>query len=87
MPTTLTIDDRLAKELRKIARLTGKSFKQVVNETLKAGLEPSTHHVNTRPYRLKPVSMGKVAAEYDLDRALHIADRLEDKELSSKLAN
>jgi hypothetical protein len=38
MRTTLTIDDRLAKALKALAHRCGKPFKQVVKETLQAGL-------------------------------------------------
>lgn len=36
--TTLTLDDDVAKDLREEARRTGRSFKDVVNETLRRGL-------------------------------------------------
>lgn len=39
MRTTLTIEDSLAELLKKQAHETGKPFKQVVNEALRAGLE------------------------------------------------
>jgi hypothetical protein len=39
MRTTLTIDDTLLRQLRQKALDTGKPFKQVVNDTLRAGLE------------------------------------------------
>jgi hypothetical protein len=43
MRTTLTIDDGLLRQLRQKALDTGKPFKLVVNETLRAGLEkPAT---------------------------------------------
>lgn len=38
MRTTLTLDDDLAEQLRRVARTTGQSFKQVVNSTLRRGL-------------------------------------------------
>ena len=38
-----------------------------------------------RPYRLKPVALGEVAGRYDLDKALQLADHLEDEELARKL--
>ena len=39
MRTTLTLDEDVAHRLTERSRLTGASFKQVVNETLRAGLE------------------------------------------------
>ena len=38
MRTTLTLDDDLAEALNRAARLTGRSFKAVVNETLRRDL-------------------------------------------------
>ena len=38
MRTTLTLDEDVAARLRERARQTGKSFKAVVNETLRQGL-------------------------------------------------
>ena len=38
MRTTLTIDDDLAEALKARARNSGKSFKSVVNETMRIGL-------------------------------------------------
>ncbi|MDP9121053.1 MAG: hypothetical protein M3O15_06745 [Acidobacteriota bacterium] len=39
MRTTLTLDDEIAKELRRRARHSGESWKVVVNATLRRGLE------------------------------------------------
>lgn len=34
------------------------------------------------PYRLKPVSMGKVVPPHDLDKSLQLADSLEDEAIA-----
>ena len=47
MRTTLTIEDSIDRKLKALARKNGKSYKQVVNETLKHGL------------RLEKVSRGR----------------------------
>jgi hypothetical protein len=85
MRTTLTIEDQLAIALKDAARQSNKSFKEIVNETLKAGLAAKKTPVKTRLYRLKPVSMGHVAGNFNLDKALQLADALEDEELVRKL--
>ena len=87
MRTTLTIEDRIAKELKNIAHKTGKSYKQVVNETLQAGLSPQGVREKTRRYKLKPASLGEVSPGHDLDKALALADQLEDAETAKKLAS
>ena len=38
MRTTLTLDDDLAAELNRTARLSGRSFKEVVNAVIRQGL-------------------------------------------------
>jgi hypothetical protein len=83
MRTTLTIDDRVDKELREIAKRTSKSYKQVVNETLHRGLAAPRY--SKRKYRLEPSSLGEPAAIYDLSKSLQLADQIEDEELVRKL--
>ena len=85
MRTTLTIDDDIARQLREIVHRSGKPFKNVVNEALRAGIENNRVVDVSRPYRLEPVAMGEVTGPYDLDKALQLADRLEDEETSRKL--
>lgn len=85
MRTTLTIDDDIARQLREIVHRSGKPFKNVVNEALRAGMENNRIADASRPYRLEPVAMGEVTGPYDLDKALQLADRLEDEETSRKL--
>ena len=85
MRTTLTIDDKIAKALKDAAHRSGKSYKQVVNETLQAGLSANRIMDEAKPYRLKPVSMGDVSGRYNLTKALELAEHLEDEELARKL--
>lgn len=84
MRTTLTIDDSLASELKKRALETGKPFKQVVNEALLAGLQQKAVR-KSRAYRLKPASLGAPLPGVNLDKALLLADELEDVSLRAKL--
>ena len=84
MRTTLTIDDELAAALKEVARESGKSFKEVVNEALRRGLHAPKAGPET-PYRVKPVSMGSARADFDLDKALALADHLEDAAIHAKL--
>lgn len=84
MRTTLTIDDALAEALKKKAYETGKPFKQVVNEALLSGLTSEQQQPST-PYRLKTISMGTVSAGFDLDKALDLADELEDMAIKAKM--
>ena len=85
MRTTLTIDDSTARKLKQIAHETGKSYKQVVNETLRRGLAAAKVREPGGPYKLKPSSLGELAADYNLDKALVLADYLEDEEIAEKM--
>ena len=84
MRTTLSIDDALMRQLRQKALETGKPFKQVVNETLRAGLEQPV--ATSRPRYVCPsFSMGEPRWPVNLDKALDLAAELEDEELMAKL--
>ena len=86
MRTTLTLEEPIAIALKNAAHRSGKPFKQVVNETLRAGLKASkSSAVAARPYRLKPASLGGLRVSVDIDKALQLADALADNELHRKL--
>ena len=82
--TTLTIDDGLLRQLRQKALDSGKPFKQVVNDTLRAGLE--TPVAAARPRYVCPTfSTGPLAPGVDLTKANQLAAALEDEELIQTL--
>jgi hypothetical protein len=85
MRTTLTIADHLARDLKELAHRSGKPFKVVVNEALQAGLIATGERRRPKPYRLEPASLGGVRGEIDLDKALALADSLEDEALAGKI--
>ena len=84
MRTTLTLDDRIAKALKALAHRSGKPFKQVVNETLHAGLT-AREAPKPMPYRVKAASLGGVMPGFDIVKALRLASVLEDEEIARKL--
>ena len=86
MRTTLTLDEQIARALKAAAHRSGKPLKQVVNETLRAGLAAGHSPGRSRPYRVKPASLGGALPGFDLDKALRLADALEDQEIARKLA-
>ena len=85
MRTTLTIDDNLADALRKMAYESGKSFKEVVNCALQAGIQAEHALPRSRRYKIKPVPLGGVLPGINIDKALRLADEIEDREIASKL--
>ena len=80
----MTLDPDVAADLKRRARRSGKPFRQVLNDAVRAGLR-SQDAPPTRPYRLTPVSTGGVLPGIDLDRALRLADALEDEAVARKL--
>lgn len=84
MRTTLSLEDDLAAALKERAHRSGRPFKDVVNATLRAGLAAQPAR-KPRRYRLRPSSLGGVMPGVDLDRALRLADSLEDDAIAHKL--
>lgn len=85
MRTTLTLDDDLAAALKEAAHRGGKSFKATVNETLRAGLAAGGEPPRRKRYRVAPARLGGVRPGIDLDKALRLADALEDEAIARKL--
>jgi hypothetical protein len=83
MRTTLTLDDDVAALLKQQARLTGRPFKQVVNEALRAGLLPRPTAA-AESIASPTFAMG-VLPGVDIARARHLASDLEDDEIVRKL--
>lgn len=84
MRTTLTLDDALAKELKRLAAEEGRSFKEVVNQALARGLRGEPRRPTQR-FRQKTYSLGGVQEGVDLTKALQLAAVLEDEESARKL--
>lgn len=84
MRTTLTIDDQIAALLKDMAHRSGRPFKQVVNEALCKGLHV-LEHPEPQPYSLSTASMGAVNLNINIDKALNLAEDLEDAAIASKL--
>jgi hypothetical protein len=81
MRTTITLDPDVEALIRKAMRERGLSFKQAVNEAIRAGLAPrSEQPTGTRTFR-----MG-FDPRIPLGKALRLAGELEDEELIRKLA-
>lgn len=73
MRTTLTIDDEVDRRLRKVAKTQNRSYKEVINEALAAGLrrlevaEPAADYdVRIRKFGLRSgIDRGKLNQLYD----------------------
>ncbi|MBI3982902.1 MAG: DUF2191 domain-containing protein [Gemmatimonadetes bacterium] len=83
MRTTVDIEGHLVKRLRAEAHRQGVSFKEFLHRVLRRGLEERRSDA-PGPYRCPTFAMGQPLRP--LDKALAIADSLEDEEIASKLA-
>ena len=76
MRTTLTLDDDVAERLREQARLQDRTFKQVVNDTLRRGMSPDAGDIPTPEYRIVP-NHSALAPGIDPTKLNQINDQLE----------
>ena len=84
MRTTLTIDDDLAGILQKKAGQQGHSFKEVVNDLLRAGIAASGDVVLRRqPIKVVGKPLG-LKPGYDPDKLNQLVDELEVEEFLKK---
>jgi hypothetical protein len=84
MRTTVTLDPDVEARLRDRMRERGISFKQVLNEALRAALTDVASASGT-PYELLTYRMG-FRPEIALDKALSLAAAAEDEEIARKLS-
>ncbi|HEV2382014.1 MAG TPA: DUF2191 domain-containing protein [Terriglobia bacterium] len=76
MRTTLTLDDDIAAKLRTEVRRSGQPFKEVVNQTLRIGLNYHVQAKSLPPYKVKARDLG-LRPGFDLDNIEELLDRLE----------
>ncbi len=75
MRTTLTLEDDVALRLERLRAATGLSFKEAVNQALRAGLDAQEAPPPPRaPYRIQPVSTGAPRVELARTSELLILD-------------
>jgi hypothetical protein len=86
MRTTLTLDDDLARQLQEQSRRSGASFKEVVNETLRKGLNRSEKPAGKLPrFEVKAKARG-FRGGVDVLRLNQLNDELEMEDFQRKLA-
>jgi len=73
--TTVTLDDDVAARLDTTARRTGRSFRAVVNETLRAGLDARAEP--QPPFRVSTFDSGPWPTDVDFDNINALIERLE----------
>ena len=80
MRTTLTLDDDVAARLQGEARRTGRPFKVVVNEYLRAGLAQRRAAKSGSPFRVNPVHMGAPVPGRSYDDIAALLEEIEGPE-------
>ena len=83
MRTTVTLDPEVEALLRSAMKERGLSFKAILNSAVRAGLTPSKKQ-GTK-FVQKSFRMGS-EQNFRWDKALSVAESLEDEELSRKLS-
>lgn len=81
MRTTVTLEPDVEALVKRAMRERGLTFKEAVNEAIRAGME--TSRADRRP-RLPVFDMGEPLI--DVTKALRLAGELEDQELADRLA-
>ena len=85
MRATLTLEDEVVYALTARALRERKAFEEVVNAVLRLGLTLPEVQLQPKPYKLEPSSMGGVHPGVNLDKALRLADELDDADLKRQL--
>ena len=80
MRTTVTLEPDLQRLLKETALRSGRPFKQVLNDTLRAGLQRPTGRA--APFKQRVFSLGR--PKVDLTKAAALAAELEDQEILAK---
>jgi len=84
MRTTVDLDEDLLKRLRREAHRKKVPFKQLLNRLLRRGLDDRAGAPPAQ-YESPVFSMGQAVSRIDLDKALRLADALEDEETAREL--
>jgi plasmid stability protein len=77
MRTTLTIDEDVAAKLKAEARRTGKAFRDVVNEALRAGLTPARRPRRQEPFKVVARDLGSLKPGLNLDSVANLLEQAE----------
>jgi hypothetical protein len=77
MRTTLTLDEDVASKLQSESRRSGRSFREVVNETLRRGLAQKTEPRSGEPFRVATRDLGELRPGVSLDNVQALIEQLE----------
>lgn len=77
MRTTLTLDDDVAAKLKRLARRSGRAFREVVNDTLRRGLLADAPGSRRSPFTVRARDLGALRPGLSLDNVGDLLERVE----------
>ena len=77
MRTTLTLDDDVAAKLKAESRRGGRSFRDVVNETLRRGLASQRVTSRRQPFKVEARDLGDLKPGLSLDNVAELIEQVE----------
>lgn len=77
MRTTLTLDDDVAAKLKAESRRAGRSFRDIVNDTLRRGLAARRVAPQREPFKVKARDLGRLKPGVSLDNIGELLDQVE----------
>jgi hypothetical protein len=77
MRTTLTLDDDVAAKLKAESRRAGRSFRDVVNETLCRGLASQRVTSRRQPFTVETRDLGDLKPGLSLDNVAELIEQVE----------
>jgi hypothetical protein len=75
--TTLTLDDDVAAKLKAASRRAGRPFKEVVNETLRAGLSSRRVVAKRQAFKIAPRDLGDLRPGLSIDNIGELIEQVE----------
>ena len=77
MRTTLTLDNDVAAKLKTESQGADRPFRDIVNETLRRGLESRRATAQRRPFRVEARDLGNLKPGLSLDNIVELIEHVE----------
>jgi hypothetical protein len=77
MRTTLTLDDDVAAKLKSESQRAGRPFREIVNETLRRGLESRRAAAQRRAFKVTARDLGNLKPGLSLDNIAELIEHVE----------
>ena len=77
MRATLTLDDDVAAKLKTEAQRAGRPFREIVNETLRRGLENRRATAQQRAFKVRARDLGNLKPGLSLDNISELIEHVE----------